>query len=333
MIQFVVGASILRPSPTILLRVRVEAFFRVRYNRVSRKQNCGGARSPLLGAMGSMDRFLIVNADDFGRSEAVNAGVAEAFRKGILTSTSIVATGPAFASAIALVPQLEGLGIGIHLVLDEYQPVLPPSEITSLVTKSGRFRSRGRQFAKLAADPRTRDDAFREWDAQISKVLACGIKPGHIDGHGHCHAHPRVTETVVALAERYGIAHVRMPVEPVAWRPEGISAPRFASKLALNFASLRSRRLWRGHLSFPQYFYGFSDGGRLTGSAVRRIAQAAPPGVSELMVHVGTSNDEQPGFETGYDWAGDLGAVTAFDRAAFEKQFGIRLITHIGWRP
>ena len=60
-----------------------------------------------------MDRFLIVNADDFGRSESVNAGVAEAYRRGILTSASIVATGAAFESAVALVPQLEGLGIGI----------------------------------------------------------------------------------------------------------------------------------------------------------------------------------------------------------------------------
>jgi chitin disaccharide deacetylase len=275
-----------------------------------------------------MDRFLIVNADDFGRSEAVNAGVVEAFRRGILTSASIVATGPAFASAVALAPQLEGLGIGIHLVLDEYQPVLPPSEISSLVTRNGRFRSRGRQFMKMAADPRMRDDAFREWAAQISSVLACGIRLDHIDGHGHCHAHPRVAGAVVALAARYGIAHVRMPVEPIAWRPEVVSASRFAGKLALNFASLCSRRLWRGHLSFPQCFYGFSEGGRVTGSLVRRIAQAAPPGVSELMVHVGASNVEQPGYETGYNWAGDLGAVTAFDRATFEKQFGVKLITH-----
>jgi len=57
------------------------------------------------------------------------------------------------------------------------------------------------------------------------------------------------------------------------------------------------------------------------------------PGVSELMVHVGTSNVEPVGLETGYDWQGDHGAVTTFSRAGFEDEFGIKLITHTGRRP
>ena len=279
-----------------------------------------------------MDRFLIVNADDFGRSESVNAGVAEAYRRGILTSASIVATGAAFESAVALVPQLEGLGIGIHLVLNEHPPVLPPWEITSLVTKDGRFPSRGRQLMNMTVDSRTSNDALKEWDAQISKVLASGIRLDHIDGHGHCHAHPRVAGAVVALAKRYGIPHVRMPVEPMSWRGERVSARRFADKLALSSAALCSRRLWRGKLTYPQSFYGFSEGGRLTASAVRRVAHSASPGVSELMVHLGVSNVEPPGLETGYDWEGDLGAVTAFSKAEFEDLYGIKLITYAQWR-
>ncbi len=282
--------------------------------------------------MGLMERFLIVNADDFGRSESVNAGVAEAFRRGILTSTSIVATGAAFESAVALTRQLEGLGIGIHLVLNEHEPVFPPSEIPSLVKKNGRFPSRGRQFMNMAVDPRTQEDAFKEWDAQISKVLACGIKLDHIDGHGHCHAHPRVALAVVNLAKRYGIARVRLPLEALTWRPERVSASRLIDKLALNSAALLSRRVWTGKLSYPQSFFGFSEGGQQTASAVRRVAQAAPPGVSELMVHVGASNVEPAGLETGYDWEGDLSAVTAFRKSDFEEQFGVKLITFSQWR-
>jgi predicted glycoside hydrolase/deacetylase ChbG (UPF0249 family) len=281
---------------------------------------------------GPGNRFLIVNADDFGRSEAVNTGIVEAFRRGILTSVSIVAMGAAFESAVELAREHEGLGIGIHLVLDEHEPALPPSKILSLVGSDGRFRSRGQQFMKMTADPRMREDAFREWDAQIKKVLASGIKLEHIDGHGHCHAHPRAAGVVVALAERYGIGHVRLPVEAVGWRPERTSAARFASKLMLNSFALCSKRLWDGKLEFPENFYGFSEGGHVTGSLVRRVGQAAPPGVSELMVHVGNSNLEPAGLETGYDWQGDLGAVTTFGRAAFEEEFGITLITHTGRR-
>jgi hopanoid biosynthesis associated protein HpnK len=278
------------------------------------------------------ERLLIVNADDFGRSAAVNGGIIEAFQQGILTSASLVAMGAEFDQAVELARQNPGLGIGIHLVLNEHDPALPAAEIPSLVGSDGKFRSRGQQFVKMAADPRMRDDAFREWDAQIKKVLAAGIKLEHIDGHGHCHAHPRVAGVVVELAKRYGIEHVRLPVEAVGWKSERPSAARFASKLLLNSFALCSKRVWDGKLRFPQSFYGFSEGGHVSGALVRRVGQAARPGVSELMVHVGNSNIEPVGLFTGYDWQGDLVAVTAFNRAAFEKEFGVQLITHTGRR-
>ena len=103
-------------------------------------------------------------------------------------------------------------------------------------------------------------------------------------------------------------------------------------KLLLNSFALCSKRAWKGKLQFPQSFFGFSEGGHATESLVRRVGRAAPPGVSELMVHVGASNLEPAGLENGYDWKGDLGAVTAFSRADFEKEFGVQLITHTGRR-
>jgi predicted glycoside hydrolase/deacetylase ChbG (UPF0249 family) len=279
------------------------------------------------------DRFLIVNADDLGRSEAINNGIAEAFCRGILTSASIVASGAAFESAVSLCRQLDGLGVGIHLALNEHPPALPPVEIPTLVTSKGEFRSRGQQFLKMVLDTRMRDDIFREWDAQIGKVLATGLKLDHMDGHGHCHAHPRVASALVALSERYGIPHVRLPIESLAWRPDHPSAFRFVGKLALNSFALCSLHLWGGKLIYPQFFYGFSEGGRLSEAVVRRVGKIAPPGVSELMVHVGASNIEPVGLETGYDWQGDLRAVTSFDRSTFEEEFGVTLITHTGRRP
>ena len=279
-----------------------------------------------------MTRSLIVNADDFGRSKSVNDGIAEAFRLGILTSASIVANGAEFDSAVALTQQLDGLGVGIHLVLDEHPPVLPPSQIPSLVAKDGHFRPRSQQFTKMVVTPRMQDDILSEWDAQILKALAAGVNLDHIDGHGHCHAHPRVAQAIVTLAERYDIRHIRLPMESLTWRSERASVPRFVEKAILNSFAMGSRRLWGGKLTFPQHFYGFSEGGHMTASTVRRVAQLAPAGVSELMVHVGATNAEPTGLETGYDWEGDLGAVTAFGRAAFEEDFGIQLITHTGRR-
>jgi len=278
-------------------------------------------------------RRLIVNADDFGRNEAVNLGVAEGFRRGIVTSASLVATGPAFEAAVALAAELPGLGVGIHLVANEYPPVLPPAEIPRLVNSEGRFYSRARQFQRMAVDPRIRGDLMLEWDAQIAKIVHAGIKLTHIDGHGHCHAHPAAASVVLKLAQRYGIKHVRLPAEPIFWKLGRTLSTRFAEKTILNLATQVPRQVWNGRLNFPGSFYGFSQGGRMRAEVVRQVAKSAPPGVSELMVHVGISNEEAPGYWTGYDYAGDLRAVTTHSKEQFEKEFGVSLVTHVQGGP
>ena len=278
-------------------------------------------------------RFLIVNADDFGRNEAVNLGVAEGFRRGIVTSTSLVANGPAFESAVALAAELPGLGVGVHLAASEYMPVLPPNEIPRLVNSEGRFYARRQQFQRMALDPRIRRDLLREWDAQIAKIISAEIKVTHIDGHGHCHAHPAAAGVVLQLAKRYGIKHVRLPAESIWWKPERTLSARFAAKVALNLGTAVPRWAWKGKLSFPQTFYGFSDGGRISADVIRQVAVSVPAGVSELMVHVAVSNDQLPGYRTRFDFTYDFRGVTSYSKEQFEREFGVSLVTYLQARP
>jgi len=273
-------------------------------------------------------RRLIVNADDFGRNEAVNTAVAEGFRRGIVTSTSIVATGPAFDQAVVLAKQLPDLGVGIHLAATEYIPALPPTEIPSLVNSEGRFYPRGKQFRRMAVHRGMRKDLLVEWDAQISKAADAGIKLSHIDGHGHCHAHPAAAGVVLELAQRYGIKNVRLPAEPVIWNPGLARSSRFLAKVGLNLASQVSRRVWQGKLNLPDSFYGFSHGGQITKEVIREVATSVRPGVSELMVHVATSKDQLPGYRTKFDFTIDFRGVTAFTKEQFEKEFGVFLVPY-----
>ena len=60
---------------------------------------------------------LIVNADDFGLHSAVNAGIIDGHRRGIITSTSLMAGGEAFTEAVSMAKQNPKLGIGIHITL------------------------------------------------------------------------------------------------------------------------------------------------------------------------------------------------------------------------
>ena len=278
--------------------------------------------------MPAAPRFLIVNADDFGRNDAVNAAVAESFRHGIVTSTSIVATGPAFDQAVALAKEVREMGVGIHLAATEYIPVLPPTMIPNLVNSEGRFYPRSEQFRRMALRPSMRKELLLEWDAQIAKVVNAGIRLTHIDGHGHCHAHPAAAGVVLKLAQHYGIKNVRLPAEPIWWKHAKGPSSRFVAKVGLNLASQVSRGVWQGKLRFPQPFYGFSHGGQITKDVVRQVATSVPPGTAELMVHVATLRDQLPGYRTKFDFTIDFRGVTAFTKEQFEREFEVCLVPY-----
>jgi chitin disaccharide deacetylase len=60
-------------------------------------------------------RFLIVNADDFGLSPAVNAGVLEAYEEGIVTSASLMVGWRAALAAAEELTAHPDLAVGLHL--------------------------------------------------------------------------------------------------------------------------------------------------------------------------------------------------------------------------
>ena len=82
---------------------------------------------------------LIVNADDFGYTHGVNAGIIRGFRDGIITSTTIMANGAAFEDAVDYAKENPSLGVGIHLVLVGEASVAAASAIPSLADSKGRL--------------------------------------------------------------------------------------------------------------------------------------------------------------------------------------------------
>src|SRR5215472_17514 len=84
-------------------------------------------------------RRLIVNADDFGRSPAINEAVISAHRDGILTTASLMVNEPACAEAVALARSNPRLGVGLHLTLICGRSALPPNLIPGLVDSEGNF--------------------------------------------------------------------------------------------------------------------------------------------------------------------------------------------------
>ena len=80
---------------------------------------------------------LIVNADDFGLTLGVSKGIVDAHREGIVRSTTLMANGAAFGTAVSISRRTPGLGIGVHLNLTTGKPVSPARTIPSLVDHDG----------------------------------------------------------------------------------------------------------------------------------------------------------------------------------------------------
>jgi len=241
---------------------------------------------------------LIVNADDFGLTESVNRGVLDAHRDGIVTSTTLLANGMAFESAVAASKRFHRLAIGVHLNLSEGMPVAHASQVRTLVDSQGRLHMPPtRLWAGIATGQVRLSDVESELRAQVKKVIGAGVQPTHFDGHKHVHVVPPVSEVVIRLAREFGVPAVRCPMEqstdasgvPRNHRLSGLPrikqylVSRAVSGLSKNFR----RKLAEAGLLSPARFYGISETGFLDASAIRRILENLPQGTSELMCHPG----------------------------------------------
>lgn len=61
-----------------------------------------------------MNRYLIVNADDFGYAQGVNQGIIAAHEQGVVLSTSLMVDMPRAGEAAALARFHPELGVGLH---------------------------------------------------------------------------------------------------------------------------------------------------------------------------------------------------------------------------
>jgi len=144
-------------------------------------------------------KYLITNADDFGFTRDVNAGIIEAHRHGILTATTLMATGAAFDHAVELARQNPELDIGVHLVLVD-SAGFPPT-IARLLFSLGRIH------------------VYDELVRQVRKVLDAGLKPTHLDTHKHTHLLPQVFNAVTSVAREFKIPWVRRRFGPFRLLP------------------------------------------------------------------------------------------------------------------
>ena len=222
-----------------------------------------------------MGRTLIVNADDFGFTRDVNAGIIEAHRNGILTATTLMATGEAFDDAVRLAKETPSLDIGCHLVLVGAPgfPLTIPQLVRAVALR--------------------RIDVYEKLSQQVRRIIDAGLSPTHLDTHKHTHLLPPVLEAVARISEEFRIPWVRRPFDfPLqpggvggakrAWtnRIMRVMTGRFRSALALH------------HCRSTDWFAGFKLTGSYGSKDLIDVIRALPEGVTEFMCHPGRCGDD-----------------------------------------
>lgn len=270
-------------------------------------------------------RLLIVNADDYGLTERISAGILRAFREGIVTSTSALAIGPAWPKVAHWLAAEEGLGVGVHLAaVGEDPPLLSAPEIPTLVDRRGRLHESYKGLvARMVAGRVDPADLEREFTAQLEAVLDLGVPVGHLDAHQHLHLWPPVGRVVLALACRFGIPAVRVP-RYRGFSPLAVGVTVLGRRLA---AGAR-----RSGLRYPHDGTGIEIAGRLDQRCLPDVlARLAAHGAAsvELTVHPGEGDDpDRHRYDWGYRWADELEALTTDAARQAVARNGFTLATY-----
>ena len=153
---------------------------------------------------------VVVVADDFGLSPAVNAGILEAFQRRLISATSLMANMPEFDAAVAAARD-RGLGdrLGVHLNLSE-GPALSAEirDCPRLSTPDGELRWKHRNVWRL--DATERRGIAAEWRAQLGKVRDAGVVPSHLDSHHHVHTALAIGTIAITVAREFGVPTLRL---------------------------------------------------------------------------------------------------------------------------
>ena len=257
-----------------------------------------------------MTARLVITADDFGAALAVNEAVEIAHRDGILTAASLMVAGNAAQDAVARAKTMPQLGVGLHVVLADGRPVLPPEQIPALVGPDGLFRpDMVRTAFAIALNPAARAQMRAEVAAQFAAFAATGLRLDHANAHKHFHLHPMVAAAMLDAGRPYGLRAIRCPAQGggiMAWWARALAKGWRAQGLAAN-----------------DHVEGLAQSGRFDTARMVAALGNLPAGLTEIYAHPATQ-DAYAGSAQGYRYRAELAALIAPETRAALAASGAR---------
>lgn len=153
---------------------------------------------------------LIINADDLGYSSHRDEAIFDLFKRGKISSASLIVNGPTAKLAVKRSLAV-GLPLGLHINLTEGSPLTR----CCALKKKGKmpyknmFREMARQntFAfrqAVTAEVKAQLKLFKTLTGQVAK---------HVDGHQHVHVAPNIPALLAPIFKVCGVESVRIPEE------------------------------------------------------------------------------------------------------------------------
>lgn len=244
-------------------------------------------------------RRLIINADDFGLTYGVNRAIAESHTRGVVTSTTLMASSHAFHDAVLLAKSNKNWSVGCHLVLVDGEPLIDPGRLPTLVPDrdSQKFRDGiGILALQSLAGRIDSDQVEAESIAQIRKLQANGIVVSHIDTHKHTHIFPAVLHGILRAARICGVHAIRNPFESFAVDFAHTRKPLWKRYLQVRFlrrfASPFRKAVQKAGMRTPDGTLGIVMTGHLDRQLFQGIVENIPEGTWEFVCHPGYLDDD-----------------------------------------
>lgn len=223
---------------------------------------------------------LIINADDLGYSEGVNAEIFDLASRNLLTSATLITNAPFFDRAIERLANFPRCSFGIHLNLTEFRPLTSSPGLQPLLNPSGEFD--GDAIRSITLTPLIRHAIFQEWSAQVTRLIAAGHVPSHLDSHHHVHTIPPLLPILKRVQRRFVIRRVRI-TKNIYGPDQPVSKSLLLRKRVWNFLLRHwySTATTQGFTSFREFY------DLVAISGLGRWLRDDKSAVIELMTHPG----------------------------------------------
>ena len=256
---------------------------------------------------------VILTADDFGLSEAVNEGIERAHRDGVLTSASLMVAGDAADDAVRRARRLPNLAVGLHLVLVEGRAAARPAAIPDLIDAEGQFiRTQIRAGFSYAFRQKLRRQLAGEVRAQFEAFAATGLRLDHADAHKHMHLHPLVGRLLIGIGRGFGLRAVRIPNEPPAVLAACGHRPGVADRLLAAWSTVLRRQARAAGMVTNDHAFGIAWSGHVTLDRLAALIPVLPAGASEIYFHpAGRRDSLLDRLMPAYEHEAELAALTS----------------------